>query len=105
MTVPPLDIDGLASAQRARLAAESLDRKTIASEVGDLGQNINDLLAGAGALAGLVGWIEEGKHDDLLPAARLIVNQMEGWACDLCNVHVELSNKLGFWAEKEEPKP
>jgi hypothetical protein len=104
MTVPPLDIDSLDSAQQARLAAKSLDRETIASEVSDLNGKINDLLAGAGALSSLVAWIEEGK-DDLLPAARLIVNQMEGWACDLCNVHVELSNKLHYWAEKEEPKP
>jgi hypothetical protein len=105
MTSLPPEIDNLDSFQRARLAAEFLDRETIASEVNDLNGNINDLLAGASALANLVARIEEGKHDDLLPAVRVIVNQMESWASDLCNVHVELSNKLHFWAEIEESKP
>jgi hypothetical protein len=105
MTVPPLDIDNLDTFKRARLAAESLDKATISTEVHNLGDGMNDLVAGLGALGSVIAWIEEGKGDDLLPAARFITQRLDYLATDLLNDHVEISNKLHYWAEKEEPKP
>jgi hypothetical protein len=105
MTNLPPEIDQLDSFQRARLEAKSLDRKTISTAVGDLEDDINDLLAGTDALGAVIAWIEEGKGDDLLPAARFINQRLGLLAADLLNDQVDLSNKLHFWAEEEESKP
>jgi hypothetical protein len=104
MTSLPPEIEKLETYQRARLAAETLTREMVNAEVDGMSNALNDLVYGANALSTVMGEIEGG-HDQLIRAASFMAQRLEALASDLCNSHVEIANKLHYWAEIEEPKP
>jgi hypothetical protein len=49
--------------------------------------------------------IQQGCNKELVASALWIACQMKVVASKLADDHVEISNKLHYWAEKEEIRP